>query len=114
LVHFTFLLLEDTEEFYERDDDQKKELPSYYKDHQEMEFYNDDIDFLAHHKRTKKNMIEALNDLLVNTSKQGVTSGIKESYVINMTEVKLNRACSLLHVWWDIFIVDDTPFNSKS
>ena len=92
------------EEFYERGDEEKKEIPKHYASEQELLFYNDDLEFMRHHKRTKRNMTEVLQHYLVNSDKRAITSGMKEDYLLNITNVKLNKACSLLHVWWDIIV----------
>jgi hypothetical protein len=74
---------------------------------------------MAHHKRTKRNMLDVLERYLIHTDKRGVASGLKENYVIIITEFKLNKACSLLHVWWDLVVLNqinqttpDIPINN--
>ncbi|CAI2381359.1 unnamed protein product [Moneuplotes crassus] len=101
------------EDYYERQGEEKKEIPSHFESYKELEFYNDDIDFMMHHKRTKKNMISVLEDYIVNSNKQSVQFGIKEGYILTLSEVRLNKACSLLHVWWKVNIID-TPLQPKT
>lgn len=49
-------------------------------------------------------MTEVLQQYLVHSDKRSITSGMKEDYLMSITNVKLNKACSLLHVWWDILV----------
>lgn len=85
-----------------------KEIPSYFADEKELDFYNDDKEFMMHHKRTKRNMWAVL-DRHMESTKMGIVSGMKEGHMVIITDVKLNRACSLLHVFWDMM----TPNQGK-
>ena len=70
-------------------------------------FYDDDVDFLRHHKRTKRNMEYILKKYLIESGKQAIDSGIKENFRIMITHTMLNKAWSLLHVWWDMIVFDN-------
>ena len=46
-------------------------------------------------------MTEVLEKYLLRSDKAGIVSGLKSGFIMNITEVRLNKACTLLHVFWD-------------
>ena len=76
-------------------------LPPHYANQKEAMFYKDDIDFMRFHKRTSSNVHRVLQQLL-ESEKQTVSQGIKKNYMITVSHVKLNRACSVVDAWWQI------------
>lgn len=75
-------------------------LEAGYANEEEMYWYNNDLEFMRHHKRTLRNMRETLDELLASNSPR-ITQGVKQDCNIYITDVQLNKACSLLHVWWN-------------
>ena len=61
--------------------------------------YGKDMDFVKFHKRTTKNFKTTLQELIGNP-KMTMTRGIAKDYHISLGFVKLNKACSLVHVFW--------------
>ena len=104
VFRFLYLSIDDIDSFYENENEEKKDIPKGFKDINEVIFYDDDVDFLRHHKRTKRNMEYVVNKYLIESGKQGIDSGLKENHRIMVTYTMLNKACSLLHVWWDMIL----------
>lgn len=100
---------EDYEKFYDSAADPKKNEPNPLLEHflneKEAMFYKDDVDFMRFHKRTTKNVHDALQDLL-ESSKQAIYQGVKQKYKISINYVKLNRACSVVNAFWSINKLD--------
>jgi hypothetical protein len=44
-----------------------KDLPAGYEDEREWKFYNGDLEFMKHHKRTRDNMHSVISDLIRET-----------------------------------------------
>jgi hypothetical protein len=97
------------------DVEEKEDVPAHFKDYEELEFYNDDFEFMRHHKRTMKNMKESLQRYVEKNANTGVTSHMFDEFLVTITLVKLNKACTLLHVWWDIILLETSfrPDSSK-
>jgi hypothetical protein len=58
--------VEDIEKYYsENKEDNKKAEKLISKDENEVLFYGNDLEYLRHHKRTKRNMEEVLDEILV-------------------------------------------------
>jgi len=56
---------------------------------------------MRHYKRTCKNIEKTLEGL-VNSYKQSFESGMRKNHSIQISKVKLNKAMTVVHVWWDI------------
>ena len=103
---------EDYDRFYDapdtpkgKRDEEEERLAPHYENEKEAIFYKDDIDFLRFHKRTTRNVHEALQEL-INSAKQTVYQGIKQNYQVILNYVKLNRACSVVEAYWTINRLD--------
>jgi hypothetical protein len=68
---------------------------------QEAVFYKEDVEFMRFHKRTSKNVQEALQGL-IDSSKQTVQAGIKQRFRVSLNYVQLNRSCSVVNAWWSL------------
>jgi len=101
---------EDYEKLYdmpisELPDKSHDHIMDHFLDEKEAIFYREDVDFMRFHKRTTKNVHEALEDLL-DSSKQTIYHGVKQKYKISINYVKLNRACSVVNAFWSINKLD--------
>lgn len=93
--------LYDLEHYYDTKDEEKEDIPrSFNRSTEEILFYNSDKEFMIAHKRTKQNMEDVVKRYLVYNQKQTILSGVKNSHMIYPTRFKLNKAMSLLHIWW--------------
>lgn len=79
--------------------------PEHFFTDKEAMFYKDDVEFMRFHKRTSKNVHETLSELL-ESSKQAIYTGIKQTYSVSINYVELNRSCSVVNAWWSINQLD--------
>jgi len=56
---------------------------------------------MRHYKRTCKNIEKTLEEL-VNSYKQSFESAIRKNHPVQISKVKLNKAMTVVHVWWDV------------
>eukprot|EP01022_Parablepharisma_sp_SALTPOND_P001014 TRINITY_DN105430_c0_g1_i1.p2 TRINITY_DN105430_c0_g1~~TRINITY_DN105430_c0_g1_i1.p2 ORF type:complete len:420 (+),score=55.62 TRINITY_DN105430_c0_g1_i1:771-2030(+) len=61
----------------------------------------DSEDYYYHYKRTKRNIGDTLQ-WLISMPKQGHATTISGGHDVIINEVKLNKACTVVHVWWNI------------
>lgn len=55
---------EEINDFYSWEKDEELPLPRGYENDDELLFYNNDLEFMRHHKRTKRNIEENLQLIL--------------------------------------------------
>ena len=103
--------IEDYDSFYDRDDDnveqnaidkeEEEKLNHIFLNENDKIFYEygKDMDFVKFHKRTTRNFKTTLASL-INSPKMTMTRGVAKDYQISLGLVKLNKACSLVHVFW--------------
>ena len=91
---------------YEKDDKEQDErqirpfgLFKYIQDNEAHKFRS--LDYYNHYKRTERNVEDALSGLL-NGKKQGMPNTIYPGIFIKINEVRLNKACTVIHVWWSL------------
>lgn len=90
--------INDADETAKNDDVQ---IPAHYKNLSEFLFFGDDKDYLRHYKRTSRNMKDFFEKFFAENT-QTVRKGIGLNYDISITEVKMNRACTIVYVWYNI------------
>ena len=90
--------------FYNKPVEEKKDepLPRGYDDDADVAFYGtDDLDFMRFHKRTKSNMQDCLQQVVL-SSKQTMAKGVRMMNEVSINYVDLNKPCSLLVAYWTI------------
>ena len=92
---------QDYEKYYSKDDQEGGEKKPISSDEREVIFYNNDLEFMRHHKRTKRNMEEVLNGILASNN-QKIQSGALLGNHVYVESTRLNKSCSLLHVFWNL------------
>lgn len=87
---------------YEREskDEDDVIIPKQYTNINEFLFFGDDTEFMCHYKRTCKNILLELNRFF-GSNKQTIRRGIARNTDVIFTEVKMNRACSVVYAWWE-------------
>eukprot|EP00347_Sterkiella_histriomuscorum_P003403 403364431 len=81
-------------------------LPPGYENEKDWQFYGDDVDFMRFHKRTKDNIYNCLVDL-INSNKQTISKGVSQNQQLMINHIQLNKASSLVDVWWQLAILPD-------
>ena len=78
----------------------------HFKNERERNFYDNgkDMDFVRYHKRVSKNFLNGIQELL-DTSKQTIARGIAQQYKITLNYIRLNKACTVCHVWWNLILI---------
>ena len=94
-------------------EDQKQEneevkIPDYCNNFKEFTFFGDDkgklllkLEYMKHYKRTCKNIEIALEEL-INGDTQSIEITVRQNYQIQISNVRLNKALTVVHVWWDL------------
>lgn len=97
---------------YEKGEEEAKHEPEQIRPFGLFKYANDNevynfrsLDYYNHYKRTGRNIKETLAGLL-NYSKQGMPCTIYPGQVIKISEVRLNKACSVVHVWWSLSFIE--------
>jgi len=62
------------------------------------------LDFIRHHKRTTRNFMEVLEEL-IHSDKQTIVRGVKGSHQFTVNYIKLNKACSVMNCWWSLTVI---------
>ena len=105
-------------DFLNKDNSDKQDLnenvkiPKHFKNINEFVFFGEDLEFLKHYKRTCKNIENALNEFFVK-NKQSIMTGISRNADISISEVKMNKACTVIYAWWDLPFISDQILNSN-
>ena len=88
---------------HEEEDDDKLGV---FANEQERQFYanGEDMDFVRYHKRTTRNFRETLQQL-IDSNKQTVARGIKNRFSISLNHVKLNKSCTVAHIFWSTNLI---------
>jgi hypothetical protein len=80
---------------------EKFTVPKEYKNLNEFMFFGEDKEYFRHYKRTCKNIMTALNEFF-ESNKQTIRRGISMNVDIMVQEVKMNKACTVVYIWWDL------------
>jgi hypothetical protein len=105
-------------DFLNKDSSDKQDLnenvkiPKHFKNINEFLFFGEDLEFLKHYKRTCKNIENALNEFFLK-NKQSIMTGIARNADIHISEVKMNKACTVIYAWWDLPYISDQILNSN-
>lgn len=91
---------------------EKFAVPKEYKNLNEFIFFGEDKEYFRHYKRTCKNIMTCLNEFF-ESNKQTIKRGISLNVEILVQEVKMNKACTVVYVWWDLPSIDSPLTNLK-
>lgn len=102
---------------YLKKEDKKEDelkIAPHFTNIDEYLYFGDDIEFLKHYRRTCSNVMNSLNKFF-QSNKQTVQRGITKSYHLSVTDVKMNKSCTVVYAWWDIplFIDDEVKTEEK-
>lgn len=109
--------IEDYSEFYNDDsnnlgegaqeESEDEEMEGVFQTEREKDFYDhgEDMEFVRFHKRTTRNFHDALQ-ALIDSSKQTVAKGIQGQYGLTLSQVRLNKACTVANVFWTLNVLD--------
>jgi hypothetical protein len=97
----------------EAEGDKDIKIPEHFKNISEYLFFGDDTEFLRHYKRTCRNVLDELNRIFLH-NKQTIKRGVARNVDIIFTEVKMNKACTVVYAWWDApFIPESKMLNPE-
>lgn len=76
-------------------------IPEHYKNLSEFLFFGDDKDYLRHYKRTCRNIHNFFTKFFQQEN-QTIKKGIGRNYDIAVSDIRMNRACTVVHVWYEV------------
>jgi len=82
-------------------DKEDVDIPEHYKNLSEFLFFGEDKEFLKHYKRTCKNILDFFVKFF-SEDRQTIKKGIGRNYDIVISEVRMNRACTVVYVWYEV------------
>jgi len=82
-------------------EDDNNLIPEHFKNLSEFLFFGDDKDYLRHYKRTCKN-IHNFFIKFFSQENQTIKKGIGRNYDIAVSEIRMNRACTVVYVWYEV------------
>lgn len=81
--------------------DDDVQVPEHYKNLSEFLFFGDDKEYLRHYKRTCKNIHNFFTKFFMQEN-QTIKKGIGRNYDITVSEIRMNRACTVVYVWYEV------------
>ncbi len=94
----------------EKDD---TEIPEHFKNLSEFLFFGDEKDYLRHYKRTCKNIHNFFTNFFLE-ERQTIKKGVGRNYDITVSEIRMNRACTIVYVWFEVPKLDLEILDQKS
>ena len=88
-------------------------IPKHFNNINEFLFFGEDHEFMRHYKRTCRNIEHVLNEFF-RKNKQSIMTGIGRNVDISITEVKMNKACTVIYAWWDLPYVTGEIMKTKN
>ncbi len=71
---------------------------------QEKEYFNGNPQKMYYHKRMTRNVKEVLSQLIANNTSNSVNEGILQGKHVVLTEVLLNKACTVITCYWTLIM----------